>query len=348
MEKMQKGFPLARLDSMSAAAKNKDTSATAPKWVFPRMDATDNLYVARQLEEIRAGLYEIQYPALKAKGFLRFNTSIDPGVNQYTVRAIDRAGTPKLIMPGKSRDIPNVELKVTSGTIDFRSWAMAYSFDKQEMAAARYAGLPLDAMKAAACREIMAAWMDRFALIGDVAATSTDSYVPQGSGVVGFFKLSGTQTYTPTTDGLAGSKAFTAKASDAIINDMGHILTQCAENSLGIETTDTCLMPLATRNYLLQKRVGDGTSVSVMTYLRDNNADVTFDWSSYLATAGTSFATRIVAYRNDPGVAEMLISQEFEQNAPQWDELNLETICTMRTAGVAGYRPNAILFADAA
>ena len=347
MEKIQKGFPLARLDSMSAAAKGKGTLSTEPKWLFPRMDATDNLYVARQLEEIRAGLYEIQYPTLKAKGFLRFNTSIDPGVNQFTVRAIDRAGTPKLITAGRAKDIPNVEMKVTSGTINFQSWALAYGFDKQEMAAARYAGLPLDAMKAAACREIMAQWLDRYALIGDVAATSTDAYVPQGSGIVGMFKLSSTQTYSPTTDGLAGATAFTAKASDAIINDMGNILTQTATNSLGIEMVDTCLMPLVTRNFLLQKRVGDGTSVSIMTYIRENNADVTFDWSAFLATAGASFGTRIVAYRNDPGVLEMLVSQEFDQNAPQWDELTLETITTMRTAGVAAYRPNAILYADA-
>src|ERR1700689_611665 len=76
-----------------AGAARMDAASESAKW-FPHMDAADSLSIARQLEEIRAGLYEIQYAPLKATRLFPFNTSIDRGVEQYTVRAVDRAGKP--------------------------------------------------------------------------------------------------------------------------------------------------------------------------------------------------------------------------------------------------------------
>lgn len=352
METIQKGLPQARLDAMKEAASN---SKTLPTWnpeegigktdSASRMDAADSLWVARQLEQLRAGLYEIAYPQLKAKSMLSFNTTIPQGVVNFTVRAIDRAGIPKLIR-GKAKDIPNVEMVVNSATITFQSFALAYSFTQQEIAEAQYAGMPLQAMKATATRELMAQWMDRFALIGDAKASSTDSYTPQGSGIGGFFTSSGTLTYSPTVDGAGGTTTFATKAPDSVINDLGQILTQPVTQSLGVESIDTCLLPLGVFNYLNERRIGDGTSEMILPFMKRNNSTVRFDWSAYLTNIGASNGTRAVAYRNDPSILEMIVSQEFDQGPPQWDGLSVDTICTMRTAGVALYRPQAVIFAD--
>src|SRR6476661_5496793 len=126
-------FPKARQDQMEQhahefaavawAARNGDKSQLArhradASWGFAsHADAgAETVYVARQLEMIRKGLYEIKYTALKSPQLVSYNTTVPRGVQNYTVKSVDIAGEPA-IERDDSTDIPSLELKVNSGTM---------------------------------------------------------------------------------------------------------------------------------------------------------------------------------------------------------------------------------------
>src|ERR1051326_1149401 len=135
-------FPKARMDAMREFARGTKKMDAAPQWTFGNMDSSDTLYLAQQLEQIRDGLYEIQYGKLKAQRLVPWNTSIDPGAESYTVRAIDITGQP---VPGKGREenIPTVKHTTKQGTINFHSWFLGYDYSVQEARAAALAKVPL-------------------------------------------------------------------------------------------------------------------------------------------------------------------------------------------------------------
>src|SRR6476661_8569467 len=126
-------FPQARKDQMEQharefaavawSARNGDHSAVArhradAKWGWAsHADAgVETVYVARQLEFIRKGLYEQKYTALKSPQLVSYNTTVPRGVQNYTVKSVDIAGEPA-IERDDSTDIPSLELKVNSGTM---------------------------------------------------------------------------------------------------------------------------------------------------------------------------------------------------------------------------------------
>src|SRR3954465_9081840 len=88
-------------EKMHAAAINFDRSdlrMDTVQWDFWRgggvthWDAAESLFVARQLEALRPGIYAKRYPTLKASTLIPYNFSVDTGAETYTVQGSDVAG----------------------------------------------------------------------------------------------------------------------------------------------------------------------------------------------------------------------------------------------------------------
>jgi hypothetical protein len=331
-------FSKARMDAMRDYARGtkKMDAATVPAWTFANLDSSDTLYLAQQLEEIRAGLYEIQYGKLKAQRLVPWNTSFSPGTEQYTVRNIDVTGMPAP-MKGRESALPTVRHTTKSAVINFHSFGLGYDYSVQEARAARQAGLPLEARLAATCHERQMRNLDSLALIGD-ASKVTD--------IGGLFNASGTLSVTTPTDGTGSGTTFGSKNPDQIIRDLNAPMNKIITTTFEIEGPDTLVLPVTTETDLSYIRVGDGTSATIMQFFKSNRPEITVERSMYLESNGAWTGKRMITYQNDPTRLEMLVSIMFDQSAPQVDGYVIKTMTETRTAGIALYLPESVCVQD--
>lgn len=332
-------FPQARLDEMSKAAREFDLRAFPKVDVNEtdlRKDATSTAFVARQLEYMRPGLFEVQYPNLKGKRWVPVNSSMPLGAETYTITIMDRVGEVKHLKD-YSKDVSRVEMSTSQASMNVFSMGISYAWNINEIRAAMFAGLPLQAKKAMHARDLMARKFDDILLTGETI-----------SGAKGLFNLSGTDTYTVAADGTGSSKTFETKSADKIIRDLNGPLGQIVLNTLEVNVPNTVILPLSTFQYIGATRVGDGTSDTVLSYwLRTNPYGISAaEYSVKLEAAGSGSTKRAVVYEKNPNVLECIAPVEFEQFAPETFNTEVQTICQMRVGGIALYYPKAVCYAD--
>jgi hypothetical protein len=322
-------FPKARLDAMSTDAK-----AFNP-YKFDTMDAAESAFIARQLEQIRPGLIEVAYPALKGEQLVPMNFGFDPGAESYTIRIMNKVGEVKVVRDLTTAEIPNVEMSVTEKSVQFFSLATGYMYSLQEARAAIMARMPLNARKAMIAREMMARKMDDIALTGNTEL-----------GLLGLFTQTGTTTYA-TPNGSGGDTEFSTKSADEILIDLNGATHKIVLDTLEAHVPDTMVLPLSIRDVIATRRVGDGTDRSVLQYFLANSLYVTTVEQSTKLESNTGWTgKRGLVYKKDPTILEMLISQPFEQMAPQVQGFTTQTLCHGRTAGVVTYFPKALAYFD--
>lgn len=333
-------FPQAYLDEMTKAAKDFD-HRNPPKvdsaWNFgPNMDAATSAFVIRQLEYLRPGLFETKYPALKGKSLVPINTSMDPGAEQYTITIVTEYGEVK-VLKDFAKDLSRVELSTTQKSMGVFSMGISYAYTINEARHAMFAGLPLQTRKAMTARDLMARKLDDILFSGE----ST-------TGAKGLVNQTGTESVTVASDGDAGAKTFSSKGADKILRDLNAPCSQIVVNSKEIHNPNTMVLPLSVYQFIAGKRVGDGTSETVLSYwLRTNPYGIgSVEQTTKLETAGAGSVTRGIVYEKSPQVLEAIVPVEFEQFAPETHNTEVVTICHMRTGGVAVYYPKAICYFD--
>lgn len=355
-------FPQARQDEMEQharqfaaiawAAQNGDNTglarqrADAALEIARHTDAgTETVYIARQLEFIRKALYEIKYTALKSPQLVSYNTTIPRGAQNRTVKAIDTAGEPS-IERDDNDDIPSVEMSVVSGTAGFFNMNLKYSFTDQDAAEAMFSGMPLPTMKATAVRTAMARKADIIAFYGEPI-----------SGAKGILNQANTLTYSVPTTGQNGATTLASKDSDAILLDLNAPGDQVITSTNEIEEPDTWLMPLDAYRFIGTKRVGDGTSDTVLSYFqRTRQASMAGKLTvvattkslaaNYASFGGSSGKSRMMVYKNDKEHLEFQLPVPFYQGAPQYRGFRTTTHCMMRCGGVDLYLPKSVIYAD--
>ena len=333
-------FPQIRMDAMKADARDFDkrNPPTDVAWRFDgasNLDAAESAFIARQLEHMRLGIIEIKYPDFKGAQLVPTNTEADTGDEQFTVKVMDQAGEVKV-----TRDmdgiIPTVESKVTSVTVNFFALMIAYRYTIQEARAALKAGVPLIPRKAMIARQQMERKLDDIYFRGEATV-----------GAKGLLNLSAPALYSVTTTGLGGSKKFSDKAPDDILLDLNAAPSAMVTTTDELYIPDTWVLPVSVKEHINGRRVGDGTSESVLSYFMRNNAHIRTIESTFKSeTAGAGSTTRSVLYKKDPSNLECLVSQPFEQFQPQADGPAIVTTCHMRTGGVILYQPLSMNYAD--
>lgn len=304
------------------------------KYRFDRMDASENAFFSRQLEHIRPGLFEVQYPEFKARKFLPINNSIHNGAEEFTYRVFDKVGKAEMIAD-YANDFKSVDVFGAESTQKLKGFGTSYSYSIQEARAAMMAQLPLDARKAMAARHAMEQKLDEALLVGEASANLT-----------GLFTQSGTVTYT-VPNGAGGDTDWETKTPDEILADLNGISNKIVDDSSGVESPDSLILPLSSYNLIASKRMGDGSDVTVLRHFLGVNPYIkNVDWSHRLESNAAWTGKRMVCYRKDPMKLEGLIPQEFEQFAPQFDGAVVKTLCHARCGGVALYFPKSIAYGD--
>lgn len=302
-----------------------------------RMDANLNAFFAQQLTQIRAQVYEKKYPELKARTFLPIKNDIPRGAQALAERSMDETGEAEFV-GDLGTDAPMVEVKAGDETVyRMRPIQLGYGWHVEEAYAAQFAGVNLSDRKAKACRRGIERFIDKNLLIGGTVG---------GLALQGLFTLSGAQapvTYSPT------ALTWEDESPDDINDELHGIEAKVYIDSKEIEVCDSYIMPNTTHELLKRRRMGDGSSVSILAhFLGSNDRIKNIGTSHYLETSGghSGGATkRLVAYKRDAEMLEGYVN-EFNQYPPEFRAMKVLTLCDARVGGVAAYRPKSIAYCD--
>lgn len=344
-------FPEQRLQSLLALAKNFDSrkpearvvdgieSPTNEKTLKRLLagwaeDAGEAYFTARNLEFLRPGVEEAEFPALKASQLIPYDTTPDNGAESYTITFEKQVGRSRI-----SRDmkgiIPRVDLETSTETYPLFSLLLSYGYSLQEARAAMKAGIPLEARKAMRCREQMERDLNEIAFLGEASV-----------GMKGMLNLANTATFAPAV-GSKGTTLWTDKNATEILADMNGAPSAIVVATKEIETPNTMLLPTSRFELIYSQKVGDGTSDAILTYYKRNNPHIKQIESLYQLESNTGWTgCRMVVYEKNPNKLAMIVPVTFEQLIPDVTAVETVTICHIRTAGVVSWRKQGISYGD--
>jgi hypothetical protein len=301
-----------------------------------RLDV-DSAFVASQLEYVRAAALAPPTIPFKGRQLIPTNNEVPEGAEAFTYRQYDLKGKADWI-GDKANDLPSVDSTSSETTIKPYSLGASYSFSRQELIAAQYAGVPLDQRKGAAARRAIEQFID------DIAQSGNADHALKG-----LFNQVSTCSYTVPADGTGASKLWSAKTGALILRDLNGIAQQIITDTNEVEQPDTLVLPSAAFALINTTPFNDYESRSIL--------EVFLAGSQYIRTvvpwvaadyAGAEGVGRMVAYRRSPEVLEHIIPAEFTTLPMESRNggLLFYTACVARTAGVCCYRPKALCYGD--
>lgn len=294
-----------------------------------RFDAGETMFVTRQLEHVMAQATQVDYAVLKSRLFIPVDTSVPNGAETFTYTQWDVLGEARLLA-NYGEDIPEVDAFCVQFNKPLKGIADGYSYSVQDLRAAQFGGVPLDAQKARAARMMIDRKIDRIAAKGDTLM-----------GLDGFVNHSAVPVVAPVVGTWDA-----ATTADEMIKDLDKLVNSIPVATKQTITPDT-LLTATTAFVFLQKPVSDLVRESVLTsWLKNNYYIKNVDQWIELDDASALGGPRAVCYKRDPLVAELVISQEFEQFPPQADGLRFKIACHARTGGILMRKPKGIAYMD--
>lgn len=301
------------------------------------MDNDDNVFFSRQLEHIRAQVVEKKYSELKGTMFVPINSSVDAGAQVFTFRIFDARGMAKLVSD-YAKDFPRVDVHGEEVTSSIKSIGDSYGYNLQEIRGARLANLKLEQRRANAARRAIDEKVDRIAQNGDDLPST-----------YGLLNQPNATTYS-IPNGASGSPLWTNKTPDEICADIFGIVSNAVVLTKELEVPNTILLPIASFQLIAKKRMGDGSNDTILKHVKEKLAEAgtpceIMQWYA-CDTAGSGGVKRMVAYKKDPEVLELILPITFEQFPPQQEGLEYKTMCHARSGGVVAYFPLGINYGD--
>jgi hypothetical protein len=333
------------------------------------MDSNETAFFIRELEQIEARTYDIRYPDIKFRSLVSMQGGLSPAAEYNTWRQWDKTGSAEEVEMSTD-DIPQVEIagaEFQSKVIDI---ATSYSYTTQDIRAAQYVGRPLDAMKAAAARELVERKLDKVAAAGSKYVAQNSVYGLLNAPGVGYAVHNGSAV-TPSASGgcylqlrqaAAGSSnaqnawAAGGKTPKEMVHDVTDAFNFVVTKTNDIFHPDTLVLDIASKVYVATTMINDADASiflndTVETYilrlcpwLKSIESWVQCS-DAKLGSTGTALA-RSFLYEKKPENFGMMISQEFEQFAPQLKNFKFAIPCHARTAGVVTRYPMAGIYLD--
>lgn len=296
-----------------------------------RLDAGETAMLARQLEFVYARTYDVKYAELKARRFIPIDTSVDPGAEFFTYRQWDQFGMAKIIA-NYADDLPRVDVLAKEYPAPIKSLGVSYGYSIQDLRRSAMAGAQLDTKRALATRRANEQAVDDIAAFGNADA-----------GLGGFTNNANVPLVAP--DNAPWSSATPLE----IIADMNKLADAIVAATLETFEPDTLLLDTASFgiiNSTPMSSTGDSDNTILQFFLKNTPYIRNVDQWGKLTDAGAAGVTRLVCYKRDPEVLELVIPQEYEQFPPQARNLEFVIPTHSRIGGVSVRYPLAMAYMD--
>lgn len=292
-----------------------------------RLDAAENAFFLRELENIEAEMHRISYPEMKYDKLVPTETGFDPGAMVVTYRELDQVGKAKVISD-KSKRLPRVDVYGREVSAPVKPIGDSFGYSIYEIKAAAKAGRSLATERAAAARETV------FRLLEEIAAKGDSE-----TGLKGLCNHSSVGS-TTAPNGAGASPLWSSKTAAEILTDLNLIVSTIRGNTLGVEAPDTILMDEAHYTKIAQLRADSNTDKTVLEFFLSSNPFVkSVEPWHFLSTLGAGSTSRLFGYRRDPSKLKLRNPHGYEQLPPEAKGLEFEVSCHMSTAGVIYYKP---------
>lgn len=311
------------------------------------------IFFQRQLEYIQAQSYDVLYPDLMAREVFALNTEGGEGINSITYRSYDKRGETAVIA-GKATDLPRGDIDGKEYTISVRTLGNAYGYSRQELAASRLTGLPLEARKVEATRRSYEEKVNQLAWFGDASKDLGGLFGGPASGPW--------STVTRSVVAAAAGGGFSTvwgvdKTPDEVIADLTAACAKVYSETLKLFRPNLILMSVAKKQYLMNTPRSIHSDTSIMDWFLRNNmfiksaeqiVDVNELAGIYSANASDAFDPTgasedgFTVLANDPSNLRLREPFPYVHLPVQYKGLEFEVNCYGRFAGLELIRPAAV------
>lgn len=296
---------------------------------LPHLDANESVFFRRELEFVKSRSYDKKYADLKARTLIPVSNEAEPWADAIVYESYDQLGFAKMIA-GYSDDLPRADVAGQEFINPVKSLGASYGYNVMEIRKSQAKNKNLPQRKANAAKRAILQYENTLAFLGDTA-----------TGLNGFLNHPNIPAVTIPADGTGSSALWSAKTPALILRDMHLVANTVVNQSLGVETADTLLLPRA--QFLVIASTPWSTSNDGRTileiFLQQSMYIKNVEWLNELQTLGSGSTGRMVAYRRDPEAITMEIPQDFEQFDPQPRNLEFVVPCHSRFGGVLMYYP---------
>lgn len=311
-----------------------------------RLDAGESAFFLRQLEDIDKQAYQRRYPALIARQVIPTFQSVADWAHVYTWREWDKNGTAKVIA-NAADDLPMADVTGKEFSQVIKMLGAAYGYDIREIKAAAAMNVPLDSLRAEACRYAVEQQIDATLATGDA-----------DNGLIGILNMDSTilpaanrvQTYTLGTKaagGIAwGTLAAPIASGQEVANDIIGMASKIVELTKGVWSRVRLVLPIDKYNYAASTRLNAINDTTALEFaLKSSFVESVTPWFRCTG-AGAGATNRMAAFPGDPLVLGGIVPMEWSPQAPQLRNLKyvINTIATC--GGVVNRYPVSCLYGD--
>lgn len=325
-------------DQVAATAERVKTVCDA---IGMRVDDNESIFLARELEQIKAKEFETRKPPRRGRLLVPISTEISPDAESYTYRVYDETGAAKIITD-YAGDLPSFDALAKEVTAKVYTAGGEFHYSVQELRSAIKAGRNLEARKQKAAVRGFEKMENDIILSGQKALGTTgliNSEAANGGNV---------PTLGVLADGAGGLKTWASKTAEQIIRDLDAMLISVRTTSKGEHEVNVIVLPLSSYGLINSKpfSTSGGSDKTVLSWWLANHPGVEVTWLNELETAGTGGVKRMIGYVRDPEMLECEIPSSYEQLPPQADGLMLSVPCFSRIGGVSWYFPLSAVYSD--
>lgn len=301
-----------------------------------RFDANDTAWTERQATQMRAKLFEVKYPDLKALDLVPLATDIAAEPGPYVYNVLDMVGEAKVIASGAD-DLPRVDISMSERNGKVVPLGAAYGWDVFEIRKAARMQMPLSEHRARAARLSIARQVDKL-----LASGVTDSQT--GLGLEGLINNADVAAL-----GIAVMDHWVlgTTAATQMIAEVNAVVNTIVSATSEAWIPDTVALPTNRFTIFASAPYGTDADSTALTWFLKNNPYIknVTSWSR-LTGAGASSKDRAIVYKRSPDVLEGVVPLVFDQMAPQPRNLEMVTPCYAFCGGVKIYHPEAMRYAD--
>lgn len=283
------------------------------------MDAPAALgFVLSQRTHLETEVLNRPYPEFKYARMIPIDTSAHPYASSVTFFTRDSVGKAKFIN-ASGDDIPYANTTMSKFEQTVMTAGIGAQWSLEEIGAASQLGISLSTDELDAARMAYERLVDDVAFVGDT-----------GIGVEGLFNTTG---ITSTAAGTAWNVATSAQIVQQVVDDFTAVRTA----SLGMETADTLVLPIAQHALIVTKAYGVEGAATVEQYLQSAlsklmGKPITIE-SDYRLT------NKAVIYKRAPDALKLHMPMPLQFIPPQMFNFKVKTLGMFRFSALNIRKP---------
>jgi hypothetical protein len=297
---------------------------------FIHLDANEGIFFNRELEHVKAELFEVKDVPPKYAQLIPVDTSAGGAAEYITYTMIDGVGQWKFIAD-YADDLPTVDVFGKQYTAKVKSIGSSVKYSIQEIRAGAKLNRPLDRLRLQRADKSYQQTLNKYCWLAD----GSNSF----GGVTGIlYNPNITKVGAPTGD-------WATATTEQIYDDVAFAINNPSNLTNGVEEVDTCLLPVEKYNLLNSKRISTFDNMTILQALKGNFPGVTFDYLAELKNVnpapsdGGAATNCILTYKRNPMNLQFQVPLPKEVLPAQQENLAYKIPLHARVSDVIIYYP---------